>query len=171
MTFERAKDVGTLQPVGVGGPAFHSPWLQDLAGSWTGKLKMKLSGVGAMEVGTEDNCMLVCGGRWLHTTSKSGFVGTSTEMHQLLGVDETGKKVVSLWVDCFGANFDRADGKLAEGRTWTLEGKTRTPDGKTNRYTEESSWKDADHRVLRWVIDGGEGGEESTIEIAYTRKK
>jgi hypothetical protein len=170
ITFKRAKDSGTPQPASAG-PAFKSPRLLELAGAWKGSMKAEMPGMGAMECETDDTCTLVGGGRWLYTTSKADFGGMPSEMHQLLGVDETGKKVVSLWIDSFGGNFDRADGTFGEGKTWLLTGHTRDQEGGKKRYTEESVWKDADNRLLRWVIDGGEGEEKTKIEIAYTRKK
>lgn len=112
---------------------------------------------------------MMFGGRYLRQSYKGGFKGIPMDGMALLAYDNAQKKFISIWIDSWNSGIYMAEGTLAaDGKTLTLQGEWKTPDGAIpsrdvytlidkDSYRIESSFKTGED----WV---------KHVEMTFTRK-
>jgi len=134
--------------------------LKEMAGTWTGKMKMQ---------GSENDCRCVyrmeCGGLWLTSnfTTKMGdqtFQGKGFDSY-----DPASKKFKTVWIDSMSTKPMLMEGTYdSEKKTMTMSGMGMGPDGKEVMHKMVTTMPDKDTMTSKMFM-----GDTELFTIDYKR--
>jgi hypothetical protein len=151
--------------------------LASLVGDWQQELKvwMEPGGEPVVIPGTCTNKMIL-GGRFLHLTAESEFMGDKTESINILGFDRRHKKYTLVGFDTFGTYYVTASGTYNDStKTITMSGEDDDPiAGITQLYDMTLRFIDENKFVMEVIFKDEahtKGGDPfKIVEINFTRK-
>ena len=150
-------------------------WLEGLVGEWTFESGPCDAPVPepAKVTGTEN--VRSMGGLWVVGHSQSLMPGGGpAQMMITLGFDPDRKRFVGTWVGSMMTNMWVYEGELdATGKVLTLSttGPAFDGSGKTARYQDVITVKDADHRTLTSRVQCEDGRWTEFMSASYRRRK
>jgi Protein of unknown function (DUF1579) len=149
-------------------------WLEGLVGEWT--YESEPCAVPGQEPAkfTGSESVRSLGGLWVVGHGKGDMPGGATARTMItLGFDPERKRFVGTWVGSMMANMWVYDGDLdASGKVLTLNttGPSFDGSGKTAKYQDVITIKDADNRTLTSRVQGDDGKWTEFMSANYRRR-
>ncbi len=146
--------------------------LASLEGSWATQTKEWMEpNKPPMESSGSCEMKMLLSGRFLHQECRGTMMGQSFSGIGISGYDNIGKKYVSTWMDSMATGIFMMEGTAtADGKTITLKGEHKAPNGGTMKH--RALWKIVDSNNQIFEMFGTHQGSPETkmMEIIYTRK-
>jgi Protein of unknown function (DUF1579) len=150
-------------------------WLEALVGEWSYETEACGEPGKPPAKATGSESVRSLGGLWILGESQGEMPGGGVaNMLVTLGYDPEKKRFVGTWVGSMMTNMWVYEGERdAAGRVLTLNtsGPSFSGDGKTAKYQDVITVKDADHRVLTSRVQGEDGTWTEFMTANYQRRK
>jgi hypothetical protein len=170
MTPEQKAAMEKMEKAATPGP--EHKFLASFTGTWKAEVKTweNASAQPQVSQGTGEDKMIL-GGRFLHSTFKSSFMGQPFEGMGLTGFDNVLKKFQGVWIDSMGTAMMTAVGELDKtGTVLTCTDTYTDPQtGKVETMRDVMKLVDKDKKIDQMYAKGKDGKEFLMMEITYTR--
>lgn len=147
--------------------------LKQMVGIWEGNLrstfepgKSPLEGKGMFEAKMD------LGGYFLVTEFKGEIGDKPFQGRGVTGYDPLKKKYTGVWVDSMSPAIHTTEGAFDKsGKVFSEAVECYDPKGTPIKTRVVTTIKDKDHMHFQTFVEGKDGKESMTMEIAYTRRK
>jgi hypothetical protein len=166
-----AEDMQACAVAGTPGPMHE--WLAKAAGTYQGKVTMKMTPEApAMESTCTTTITPIFDGRYIQVETHSEFMGMPFEGRGVYGYDNVSKKFVSTWIDNCGTGMVTGTGSVStDGKVLTLNEKMNCPIQKKEiAMREVQTFKDDGSMTVEMYGPDKTGKEFKSMEIVYGPK-
>jgi Protein of unknown function (DUF1579) len=152
-------------------------WLESLVGEWTYETQACAAPGQSQtsEKATGSETVRSLGSLWVTGDGQGDMPGGGTAKMQItLGYDPEKKKFVGTWIGSMMTHMFLYEGELdGSGKVLTLStvGPSFAGDGKTAKYQDIITIKDADHRLLTSRVQGEDGKWTDFMTASYRRRR